>query len=389
MMLGRFVPAPVWESKPVRSVRRPFALAVGAWRIWVGAWRIWSERRGEWRRFILQAREDSERLLREHSGRLAEGEWRLHIVSKKVPMPYRRLQKPVQAFLVREGSASVPDALRACGFGSAKYDVWRGGWSGSVDIAASGPRNGFRPAIVLPRHSGKDLYFDLESRTVLRVSRQGFTEEYELLRRRFSAHVPSVAFEVLPGRDGIVEPFVEGRPLSQVDVDVMVRSVARLLDGLSEVAREFGESDSAEHVTAAIDGSDPTLGARRVRGGVIEWLGAAPKVPAHGDLSAPNVIVTAQGPVCIDFGATSIQPAWFDGLQLAFEAVRRLEASGEGRSGALDQLLRDFLRRTIPAPLPDDWRRLAALGFQAMFEAIRNISVPRMIPSPAWVGQRD
>lgn len=379
-MLGRFVPALVWESRPLRSVRRPFALAVGARR-------IWAEQRGEWRHFVLQAREDSERILREHSGRLAEGEYRLFIGSRVlVPeMPYRRLQQPKQGFLVREGSVSVPDALRACGFDPANHDVWPGGWSGSVDVAASGPRNDFRPAVVLPRHSGKVLCFDLESRTVLRVSRDGFTEEYELMRRRFSAHVQSVAFEVLPGRDGIVEPFVEGRPLRQVEVDVMMRSVARLLDGLSEVAREFGESDSAEHVTAAIDASDPTFGAHRVRRGIVEWLGAAPKVPAHGDLCGNNVFVTAEGPVCIDFGATSIQPAWFDGLRLALEAVRRLEASGEGRSGALDPLLRDFLHRTIPAPLPDDWRRLAALGFQASARGNQG----RKIPSPAWVGQRD
>lgn len=373
-MLGRFVPAPVWESKLVRSVRRPFALAVGVWRIWA-----------KWRGFIPEAREDSERLLREHSRHLVEGEWRLHIARPKAPgRPYRRLQKPIQGFIVREGSVSVPDALRACGLDPAKNDVWSGGWSGSVDVAASGRRNGCRPAVVLLRHSGKYLFFDLEGRTVLRVTRDGFTEEYELLRRRFSAHVPSVAFEVLPGRDGIVEPFVEGRLMSQVDVDVMVRSVARLLEGLSEVAFEFGESDSAEHVTAAIDGSAPTLGAHRVRGGIIEWLGAAPKVPAHGDLHVSNVIVTAEGPVCIDFDGTSIQPAWFDGLRLAFEAVRRLEASGEGRSGALDPLLRDFLHRTIPAPLPDDWRRLAAFMFQAM-----GGHVARKIPSPAWVGQRD
>ena len=371
-MLGRFVPAPVWESKPVRSIRLPLARAVGAWRIWV-------KRRG----FVLQAREDSQRLLREHSRHLVEGEWRLYIASKIPGRPDRRLGKRAHALLVRDGSVSIPDALRACGFDPARHSFWPGGWSGSVDVAASGPGNGFRPAVVLLRH-GKALYFDLESRTVLRVSRERFSEEYEILRRRFSAHVPSVAFEVLARRDGTVEPFVEGRPLRQVDVDVMVRSVAELLNRLPEVAREFGESDSAEHVAAAIDGSDPAFGAHRVRGAIIEWFGAAPKVPAHGDLHASNVIVTPAGPVCIDFGATSIQPAWFDGLRLAFEAVRELEASGEGRSGVLDPLVRDFLNRTIPAPLPDDWRRLAALGFGAIWGGSR-----KKIPSSAWVGQPD
>ena len=378
-MLGRFVPAPVWESKPVRSVRRPFALAVGAWR-------SWSQRR----RFVLQAREDSERLLREHSGRLVEGEWELFVVSKTFPemQSMRWLQKPVGAFLVRNGSVSVPDALRACGFEhalqSVKYDVRRGGWAGSVDVAASGPNIGFRPGVVLQRHSEKVLFFDLESRLVLRASRKGFTEEHELLRRRFMAHVPGVAFEVLPGRDGIMEQFIEGLPLTRAHADVMVRSVARLLDDLAELVREFGEGDSFEQVMAAIDGSDPALGAHRVRRRIIEWLGAAPKVPAHGDLGWSNVIVTAEGPVCIDFGNMSIQPAWFDGVRLAFRALERLEALGGGRSRALDPMLRDFLQRTIPAPLPDDWRCLAVLGFQTIAGASR-LEIPRV----AWSGQRD
>lgn len=372
-MLGRFVPALVWESKPVRSVRRPFASAVGVWRIWAKR-----------RRDIVEARAECDRLLHDHSRLLVEGDWKLHIVRRKAPgKPFRRLQKQIQAVLVREGAVSLSDALRACGLDPARHDVWLGGRSSLVDVDLEAPDDGFRPAVVLPRHSRKDLFFDLESRRVLRISPEGFTDEYERLRRRFSAHVPSVAFEVLPGRHGIVEPFVEGRPLSQVDVDVMVRSVAHLLGGLSELAVEFGDGDSAEHVAVTIDASDPTLGAHRVRGAIVEWLGAAPQVPAHGDLHAANVLVTAEGPVCIDFGYTSIQPSWFDGLRLAMESVRRLESRDGGQTGALDEALREFLLRTIPAPLPDDWRRLAALGFSA------DESIGRKIPNRAWFDRRD
>ena len=369
--VGRFVPSLLWESKPLRSLRRGSAAAIGLVR-------AVSERRRE----VIEARSDSERLLRDYSHLLVEGPWSLLLTRKRFAgRPIDRLRKEIQPLLLLEGSVETSVALRALGLDPERRDTRPGGWSGLVPASDGDSTCRFRPTIALPRHSGKYLLFDLGSRNVLRISPDGFSTEYERLRRAFSTHVPSVGFEVLPGRDCIVEPFVEGRSLPSVDEDVLLPSVAGLLERLPEVSREFGEGDSMERLITAVDTSDPALGAHEARSDIVAWLGTAPQSPAHADLVGVNVVVTDQGPLCIDFGDTSLQPAWFDGLQLALHTIRRLEGSGTGRVTTLDPLLYEFLRRTVPVPPPRDWRRLAALGYRAL--------TGRKVPTEAWIERLD
>lgn len=355
--------------KALRFLYRPVAAAIGLGHAYL--------RR---RRDIAQARLDAERLLRDHAQWLAAGEWSLLITRKRYRgLSLDRLRKKVEPMLVLRGAVEASDALRAFGFDPERRDIWSGGWSGFVSASTDESRGPFHPTVVLPRRSEKYLLFDFSSRKVLRVSPEGFSPEYERLRRAFSAHVPSVEFEVLPGRDGIVEPFIEGSSLQSVDEDLLLSSVAELLERLPEVSREFGEGDSIERLTTAVDVADSAFASYEVKDEIAAWLGTASEVPAHGDLVGVNVIVTEQGPVCIDFGATKIRPAWFDGLKLALHSIRRLE--GSKLEGALDPLLYEFLHRTIPLPPPRNWRMLAALGY-------RRLTGQRMLTGP-WVERLD
>ena len=356
-MLGRIVPGRIWESGPVRSVRRPLARSIGE------AHARSIARRRE-RAIIEDARSDAERVLAEHADLLAGGLWRLTLGRKvKVGKPLITMQHPVEVFLVNE-SLDDPEvmSLARAGLGP-KFEVWTDSSTMMSPTSGDTTDADFCATMVLPRHSKKTLFFDLRRAKVLRYSEAPFTSEYERLRRVFSHHVPSVPFEVLPGRHRLVESLAPGAPLCDIDAADRLRVVAVLLDHLAELADVAGEGDSSERLTSAVDVLDQGSRVHERHEALTAWLGGSRLVPSHGDLHCVNVLVSQDGPVCIDFGSISLRPAWFDGVQLVNRA-----AYGWGRHSdvcdpvELDGLLHSFLRRTVPAPPPEDWRRLVDLA---------------------------
>lgn len=361
-MFGRIVPSAVWDSSPVRSIRRPFAAAMEPANAWLKS-----------RRDILRARDLGERLLTEHNGNLAAGGWRLLLIR------IRRRGGQVRSMLVHE-SLSLDEALNVWDLSEEYAEAWFDDWRTSVQPSGVESDLRLEATIVMPRHSETSLLFDFQRRVVLRRTAVTITPEYERLRRSFSRYVPSTPFEVLPDRQSILESLVEGHQLSDVTWEAKVEAVMELLERLPRVLVESGEGDSIECLSTAIDAADPMLGVLERRSEIIGWLGAAPKIPSHGDLVPGNIRLTDSGAVCVDFGACAIQPAWFDGLKLALWVVRDAERTGVGDPSALESSLHQFLRRVTPGSPPHDWRRLAGLTFAALRWGK---------PPESWVGQSD
>lgn len=223
--------------------------------------------------------------------------------------------------------------------------------------------------VVVPRPKhGKTLLFDLEAGKVLRSAPSGFSMDYERIRDAFSRHVSSVPFTVLPGRDAIVEPVLGGAALSQTPVERAVPLVGEILDQLPGLLEEASRTTSHELLEAALIGSRSDPESRRWTGEVIEWLGRAPLVPAHGDLVPVNILDEAAGPVCIDFGDAGERPAWWDVLRLA-GATRRLFAleRSDAHSELLEDSLRHALARVTRRDPPDAWQPLTDRLFELIF----------------------
>ena len=363
-MLGRISPGRIWESGPVRSVRRPLARSISQARARSTA------RRRE-RAIIEDARADAERILADHADRLAGGSWRLMLHRKvKFGKPLVTMQRGVGLILVHE---SIGDS-RALGLGlpgagrDPTVHPYVEAWTDSQEIALphSGETTGadFVATVVLPRHSEKSLHFDLRRKKVLRYSEAPFTSEYERLRRVFSHHVPSVPFEVLPGRHRLVESLAPGTPLSDIDAAAQLQVVADLLDHLAELAGMAGEGDSIELLTSAVATLDQGSSIDEQHETLVAYLGSSVLVPSHGDLVGGNILVSQGRPVVIDFGALAQRPAWYDGVLLVSTTANEWRRrSGKGDPVELDSLLYDFLRRTVRVPPPEDWRRLVDLGY--------------------------
>ena len=229
------------------------------------------------------------------------------------------------------------------------------------------PPLGAHVVVPRPKH-GKTLLFDLEAGKVLRSVPSGFSMDYERVRDAFSRHVSSVPFTVLPGRDAIVEPVLGGAALSQTPVERAVPLVGEILGQLPGLLEEASRTTSHDLLEATLNGSRSDPESRRWSGEIIEWLGRAPLVPAHGDLVPVNILDEAVGPVCIDFDDAGERPAWWDALRLA-GATRRLfalEGSNE-HSERLEDALRQALARVTHRDPPDAWQSSIDRLFEHLF----------------------
>lgn len=227
---------------------------------------------------------------------------------------------------------------------------------------------GAHVVIPRPKKHGKTLLFDLEAGRVLRSAPSGFSTDYERVRDAFSRHVSSVSFTVLPGRDAIVEPLLRGAALRQTPVERAVPLVCEILDQLPGLLEEASRTTSHDLLEATLIGSRSDPESRRWSGEIIEWLGRAPLVPAHGDLVPVNILDEAVGPVCIDFGDAGERPAWSDVLQLA-GATRRLFAleGSDEYSERLEDALRQALARVTRCDPPDAWQSSTDRLFGQLF----------------------
>lgn len=350
-MFGRFVLAPVWESRSVQAIRRPLAAMLTSVR-----------RRREIRRENERLRCASVDAI--NALPTASGSW---------VMVYTRSKVPGARFKARCAIVDSIDPSQlpvSLGIDASRHDIrvvslQRGG------AALASERTEFVGHVVLPRRGGKILAFDLDSRTVLHhVPQPGFTESYRNVRDAFARHVPSVPYRVLPAGTELFEPLVEGLSLAQLPPDHAIEGVCELLRVLPDVMQERAKESShhwLEQILDAADDRDTELSRRR---DILSWLGSAPLVPAQGDLNLENVILTPSGPACIDFGAACELPSWFDGMSLVLSLVRYHGVQPlVGSDAPLDGSLEQFLTRTTGSEIPERWRSLLALVGSAHLKA--------------------
>lgn len=223
---------------------------------------------------------------------------------------------------------------------------------------------------IVPRHSGKVLCFDVEGQLAARIEPSELTAEYEFVRNTFSAKIPSVSYEVLPGRRAILESVAEGPNLYAVDVWTQVETVLRLLNVLPELTAVARRGDNGAELTRCIERTKPASLVRAHAIDIVGWLGSASFVPCHGDLLLTHVVMAAQGPLCIDFGGARWASAWYDGTTLTFSSIQWLSIHGSTEQiEMLTAGFKRFLLRTTAlgsTKLPEDWRKLIALAYVAV-----------------------
>lgn len=245
---------------------------------------------------------------------LRPGDWSL------VYRPTRVLHRPIPLALVRSGAA-VPahidgPAFIAIGSTDERSHLYR-----ALVIDWTVHDSMFQADVLLFRHSGKRLLFDLERSEVLRWVAEPITEEYEALRRTFSRHVPSVPFEVNPSRRSLREPLVVGEMLGELPPERMEFHCRALLRGLAELIENEARSDidaASVPIRYAAERS-PIDDARSGAEDLAEMFGedAPVTIPVHGDLAASNVLVDDGAPVAIDFGPMERGPFFSDVLGVA------------------------------------------------------------------------
>ena len=146
------------------------------------------------------------------------------------------------------------------------------------------------------------LAVDSTSRNVARVNSAPYVSlDYELYRERFSLHVPSVPFSVIPGRIGIIEEFVDGTKPALLEEEDRTRVSLSLLNSLTQVVIHEQAQEAGQLLTRVCPTS-PLSAARTLGKDIIRTFGDWPLVPTHADLGGDNILVSSEGPTVIDFG---------------------------------------------------------------------------------------
>ena len=195
-------------------------------------------------------------------------------------------------------------------------------------------RTRFQADAWVPRHSSKWVFFDFERLEVLRWASEPYSMEYWDLRLAFERHVRSCPFSAGPSDDMLIEAFVNGRPLSDLEPAAGAAVRSKLLYDFSELVRHERRPPSAEAVSteplAAILERSPLRQVRDHATEILEMFDhGLPRVPTHGDLNESNVIVSDDGiPTVIDFGQLSFREFWRDPLEIAAQDTKTWAAGG-------------------------------------------------------------
>jgi hypothetical protein len=180
---------------------------------------------------------------------------------------------------------------------------------------------------ILLQTKGGTLMMDPKGGVVLRIftNSQEFHEVVEV-RSVMSPYVASPAFEVEEEGRSFKEALVVGswvRGLAPMARAATWRRLTRSYADLAKVrARDYSGDIVTTALAAAMKCEIPTdLAAvlERDGGELMKWAGRQPLVPAHGDLSADNLIVDSAGaPFLIDFEArcVGLLPFFHDPLLL-------------------------------------------------------------------------
>lgn len=244
---------------------------------------------------------------------LRPGDWSLVYPGAEVRL------RSIPVAMVRSGAA-IPVHIDGPAFTAVNSTTERAQAHRPATIGWTVHDSDFQADVVLIRHSGKRLFFDLERSEVLRCVKEPITSEYETLRRAFSRHVPSVPFGVSPSRRSLTEPLIVGEELGDLPADrkeyftrALLRSLAELID------REARRDSDAEAVPLHQMAERSPIGEGRQRSkDLVGMLGGSPvTVPVHGELGGSNVLIVDDAPVAIDFDSLHRGVFFHDALLLA------------------------------------------------------------------------
>ena len=253
------------------------------------------------------------RVLAEIEPLLRPGDWSLVYPGAEVRI------RSIPVAMVRSGAA-IPVHIDGPAFTAKGSTTERAQVHRPATIGRTVHDSDFQADVVLFRHSGKRLFFDLERSEVLRCVKEPITSEYETLRRAFSRHVPSVPFEVSPSRRSLTEPLIVGEELGDLPADRKEYFTRALLRGLAElIDREARRDSDAEAVPLHQMAERSPIGEGRQRSkDLVGMFGGSPvTVPVHGELSGSNVLIVDDAPVAIDFGPLHRGVFFHDALLLA------------------------------------------------------------------------
>lgn len=257
------------------------------------------------------------RMLADIEPLLRPGDWSLVYPGAEVRL------RSIPVAMVRSGAA-IPVHIDGPAFTANGSTTERAQVHRPATIGRTVHDSDFQADVVLFRHSGKRLFFDLERSEVLRCVKEPITSEYETLRRAFSRHVPSVPFEVSPSRRSLTEPLIVGEELGDLPADRKEYFTRALLRGLAElIDREARRDSDAEAVPLHQMAERSPIGEGRQRSkdlvGMFEGMfgGSPVTVPVHGELSGSNVLIVDDAPVAIDFGPLHRGVFFHDALSLA------------------------------------------------------------------------
>ena len=190
--------------------------------------------------------------------------------------------------------------------------------------------------------------------------------------------VPNVFDTVtVDGRSGVVLEHLEGPSLAQALQDRPDRGARQAVDFVEFhclIHRPVtGLPDQVELLRANIDRTGLTSVTKRELVTMIDDLDDGERVLCHGDLNAENVIITANGPVAIDwltatvgvpaadFARTLLLLSWPDGMGADpspfVDTVRR---HGAGRRGLDEHQLANWVRIVAAARLDEGFTGAAA-----------------------------
>lgn len=174
--------------------------------------------------------------------------------------------------------------------------------------------------LAISAKAGDIILIDSNFQEIVRVSDRSIVDKPWIdLRRRLGKFVTLPSFEIVGGGMIVKERFLQGDPFLCLGTPSRVTVALQLAQQYEALtASDCGRAPSGfwEEVLEYVMGLPLPAAAKRwidlIGDDFALELRQFPFTPAHGDLSANNIIITQQGPALIDLEDCAFLPAFFD-----------------------------------------------------------------------------
>lgn len=181
------------------------------------------------------------------------------------------------------------------------------------------------------------VLLDRRRGVVVRTHRQAATAAALDARARLGRYVDLPQARAHPAAGITVEEYVEGRHLADLGPGERRAALRALVDAHARLIAGEGSGSSGATLASSLRVAERVELPPELRSALTghadalaELAAACPLVPAHGDMSADNLLVRDGRPVLIDLEWADVLPAFYDPLWLVLR-----EAVSDGRSDLL------------------------------------------------------